>query len=149
YESVAGTRVPRELAELPSQIMENRAEEPEVVKMLAKHYHTGETIPDEMDEKMKATGTFNQGRATTEYLEASILDMMYHAIEERLEGDVVSYEINSMKQAGLTDAIIPRYRSTYFNHVFSGGYSAGYYSYIWSEVLDSDAFEAFKSTSLF
>lgn len=149
YESLAGTSVPRDFVELPSQIMENWAEEPEVLKMFAKHYQTGETIPDEMIEKMKATGTFNQGFATTEYLAASILDMMYHAIEEPLEGDVVSYEINSMKQAGLTDAIIPRYRSTYFNHVFSGGYSAGYYSYIWSEVLDSDAFEAFKSTSLF
>ncbi|PJR04689.1 M3 family metallopeptidase [Avrilella dinanensis] len=149
YESLAGTSVPRDFVELPSQIMENWAEEPEVLKMFAKHYQTGETIPDEMIEKMKATGTFNQGFATTEYLAASILDMMYHAIEEPLEGDVVSYEINSMKQAGLTDAIIPRYRSTYFNHIFSGGYSAGYYSYIWSEVLDSDAFEAFKSTSLF
>lgn len=149
YESLAGTSVPRDFVELPSQIMENWAEEPEVLKMFAKHYQTGETIPDEMIEKMKATGTFNQGFATTEYLAASILDMMYHAIEEPLEGDVVSYEINSMKEAGLTDAIIPRYRSTYFNHVFSGGYSAGYYSYIWSEVLDSDAFEAFKSTSLF
>lgn len=149
YESLAGTSVPRDFVELPSQIMENWAEEPEVLKMFAKHYQTGETIPDEMIEKMKATGTFNQGFATTEYLAASILDMMYHAIEEPLEGDVVSYEINSMKQAGLTDAIIPRYRSTYFNHVFSGGYSAGYYSYIWSEVLDSDAFDAFKSTSLF
>jgi len=149
YEILAGTSVPRDFVELPSQIMENWAEEPEVLKMFAKHYQTGETIPDEMIEKMKATGTFNQGFATTEYLAASILDMMYHAIEEPLEGDVVSYEINSMKQAGLTDAIIPRYRSTYFNHIFSGGYSAGYYSYIWSEVLDSDAFEAFKSTSLF
>lgn len=149
YESLAGTSVPRDFVELPSQIMENWAEEPEVLKMFAKHYQTGETIPDEMIEKMKATGTFNQGFATTEYLAASILDMMYHAIEEPLEGDVVSYEINSMKEAGLTDAIIPRYRSTYFNHVFSGGYSAGYYSYIWSEVLDSDAFDAFKSTSLF
>lgn len=149
YESLAGTSVPRDFVELPSQIMENWAEEPEVLKMFAKHYQTGETIPDEMIEKMKVTGTFNQGFATTEYLAASILDMMYHAIEEPLEGDVVSYEINSMKQAGLTDAIIPRYRSTYFNHIFSGGYSAGYYSYIWSEVLDSDAFEVFKSTSLF
>jgi len=149
YESLAGTSVSRDFVELPSQIMENWAEEPDVIKMFAKHYQTGETIPDEMIEKMKATGTFNQGFATTEYLAASILDMMYHAIEEPLEGDVVSYEINSMKQAGLMDAIIPRYRSTYFNHIFSGGYSAGYYSYIWSEVLDSDAFEAFKSTSLF
>lgn len=149
YESLAGTSVSRDFVELPSQIMENWAEEPDVIKMFAKHYQTGETIPDEMIEKMKATGTFNQGFATTEYLAASILDMMYHAIEEPLEGDVVSYEINSMKEAGLMDAVIPRYRSTYFNHIFSGGYSAGYYSYIWSEVLDSDAFEAFKSTSLF
>ena len=149
YESLAGTSVPRDFVELPSQIMENWAAEPEVLKLFAKHYQTGETIPDEMIEKMKATGTFNQGFATTEYLAASILDMMYHAIEKPLEGDIVSYEVNSMKEAGLMDAIIPRYRSTYFNHIFAGGYSAGYYSYIWSEVLDSDAFEAFKSTSLF
>ncbi len=149
YESLAGTSVSRDFVELPSQVLENWAAEPEVLKMFAKHYQTGDIIPEQMIEKMKATGTFNQGFATTEYLAASILDMMYHNIEQPLEGDVASYEINMMEQAGLIDAIIPRYRSTYFNHVFSGGYSAGYYSYIWSEVLDSDAFEAFKATSLF
>lgn len=149
YESLAGTSVSRDFVELPSQVLENWAAEPEVLKMFAKHYQTGDVIPEQMIEKMKATGTFNQGFATTEYLAASILDMMYHNIEQPLEGDVASYEINMMEQAGLIDAIIPRYRSTYFNHVFSGGYSAGYYSYIWSEVLDSDAFEAFKATSLF
>lgn len=129
--------------------MENWAAEPEVLKLFAKHYQTGEVIPDALIQKMKKAGTFDQGFATTEYLAASLLDMKYHTIEKAITEDINSFEVNTMKNAGLIDAIIPRYRSTYFSHIFSGGYSAGYYSYIWSEVLDSDAFEAFKSTSLF
>lgn len=149
YQSLAGTNVPRDFVELPSQIMENWAAEPEVLKLFAKHYQTGEVIPDALIQKMKKAGTFDQGFATTEYLAASLLDMKYHTIEKAITEDINSFEVNTMKNAGLMDAIIPRYRSTYFSHIFSGGYSAGYYSYIWSEVLDSDAFEAFKSTSLF
>ena len=149
YQRLSGTNVPRDFVELPSQIMENWAEEPEVLKMFAKHYKTGEVIPEALIEKMKKAGTFDQGFATTEYLAASLLDMAYHTIEKPLDSDINTFELNTMKSTGLIDAIIPRYRSTYFSHIFSGGYSAGYYSYIWSEVLDSDAFDAFKQSSLF
>lgn len=149
YESLSGTSVYTDFVELPSQIMENWATEPEVLKMYAKHYKTGEVIPDELIEKLQKAATFDQGFATVEYLAASYLDMDYHSLTEPLNQNVVPFEEESMKKIGLPTAIIPRYRSTYFNHIFSGGYSAGYYSYIWSGVLDTDAFEAFKSTSLF
>ncbi|MFL9838270.1 M3 family metallopeptidase [Flavobacterium sp. ST-75] len=149
YESLSGTSVYTDFVELPSQIMENWAAEPEVLKMYAKHYKTGEVIPDELIEKLQQAATFDQGFATLEYLAASYLDMDYHSLTEPLNQNVVPFEEESMKKIGLPNAIIPRYRSTYFNHIFSGGYSAGYYSYIWSGVLDTDAFEAFKNTSLF
>ncbi len=149
YESLSGTSVYTDFVELPSQIMENWAAEPEVLKMYAKHYKTGEVIPDELIEKLQQAAAFDQGFATVEYLAASYLDMDYHSLTEPLNQNVVPFEEESMKKIGLPNAIIPRYRSTYFNHIFSGGYSAGYYSYIWSGVLDTDAFEAFKSTSLF
>lgn len=149
YKSLAGTNVPRDFVELPSQVMENWAAEPEVLKMYAKHYKTGEVIPDALIEKMKKAGTFDQGFATTEYLAASFLDMQYHIATTEIKDDVNTFEINAMKNIGLIDAIIPRYRSTYFSHIFAGGYSSGYYSYIWSAVLDTDAFQAFKETSLF
>ncbi|HUH25820.1 MAG TPA: M3 family metallopeptidase [Flavobacterium sp.] len=149
YKSLAGTNVPRDFVELPSQIMENWAADPEVIKMYAKHYKTGAAIPDALIAKMKAAGTFDQGFATTEYLAASLLDMKFHTITEPITTDLNAFEQTTMKNIGLMDAIIPRYRSTYFSHIFAGGYSAGYYSYIWSEVLDSDAFQAFKETSLF
>ena len=149
YKSLAGTNVPRDFVELPSQVMENWAAEPEVLKMYAKHYKTGEVIPDALIEKMKAAGTFDQGFATTEYLAASLLDMQYHTATTEIKDDINTFELNAMKKVGLIDAIIPRYRSTYFSHIFAGGYSAGYYSYIWSAVLDTDAFQAFKETSLF
>ena len=149
YKSLAGTNVPRDFVELPSQVMENWAAEPEVLKMYAKHYKTGEVIPDALIEKMKKAGTFDQGFATTEYLAASFLDMQYHTATTEIKDDVNTFEINAMKNIGLIDAIIPRYSSTYFSHIFAGGYSSGYYSYIWSAVLDTDAFQAFKETSLF
>lgn len=149
YRSLAGTNVPRDFVELPSQIMENWAAEPEVLKMYAKHYKTGETIPDALIEKMKKAGTFDQGFATTEYLAAALLDMKYHTATEEIKDDVNTFELNAMKDAGLIESIIPRYRSTYFSHIFAGGYDAGYYSYIWSAVLDTDAFEAFKTSGLF
>lgn len=149
FRSLAGTNVPRDFVELPSQIMENWAADPEVIKMYAKHYKTGEVIPDALIAKMKAAGTFDQGFATTEYLAASLLDMNYHTITTPISTDLNSFEKQSMNSIGLMGSIIPRYRSTYFSHIFAGGYSAGYYSYIWSEVLDSDAFQAFKETSLF
>lgn len=149
YKSLAGTSVPRDFVELPSQIMENWAAEPEVLKMYAKHYKTGATIPDELIQKLQKAGTFDQGFATVEYLAASLLDMDYHSQTAPITLDAATFEKNSMKKIGLIDAIIPRYRSTYFQHIFSGGYSSGYYSYIWSGVLDTDAFEAFKTTDLF
>lgn len=149
YESLAGTSVFTDFVELPSQIMENWAAEPEVLKMYAKHYKTGEVIPDGLIQKLQESATFDQGFATVEYLAASYLDLAYHTLNEDLTQNVVPFEEEAMKKTGLTGAIIPRYRSTYFTHIFAGGYSAGYYSYIWSGVLDTDAFEAFRTTSLF
>ncbi len=149
YPSVSGTAVPRDFVELPSQIMENWAFEPEVLATYAFHYETGEIIPDELVAKIQAAGTFNQGFMTTELAAASILDMMWHELSS-VEGiDVETFEAEACKRMGLIDEIIPRYRSTYFNHIFGGGYSAGYYSYLWAEVLDKDAFELFKQEGLF
>lgn len=149
YESIAGTSVPRDFVELPSQIMENWAAEPEVMKMYSKHYKTDEVIPDALIEKMQKAGTFDQGFATTEYLAASLLDMQYHTLKEKITVDAETFEKEAMNKINLPSTIIPRYRSTYFNHIFAGGYSAGYYSYIWSGVLDTDAFEVFKINGLF
>jgi peptidyl-dipeptidase Dcp len=149
YESLSGTSVPRDFVELPSQIMENWAAEPEVLKTYALHYKTGEPIPDELIQKMSNASLFNQGFATVEYLAASFLDMSYHVLKAPLDKNVEEFESKAMNDIGLIDEIIPRYRSSYFNHIFAGGYSAGYYSYIWSELLDADAFEAFKTTGLF
>ncbi|GAP42546.1 Zn-dependent oligopeptidase [Lentimicrobium saccharophilum] len=149
YFSLSGTSVPRDFVELPSQIMENWASEPEVLKLYAKHYQTGEVIPDELIEKIQNSAYFNQGFATVEYLAASFLDMGYHNMKEFSLTDVSSFEDATLAQIGLIPEITSRYRSTYFNHIFSGGYSSGYYSYIWSGILDSDAFEAFKEHGLF
>jgi len=149
YKSLAGTAVSRDFVELPSQIMENWAADPAVLKEYAKHYQTGEAIPDTLIQKLENAGTFNQGFATVEYLAASLLDMNYHATTTAIKGDINAFENDAMKKIGLIDAIIPRYRSTYFKHIFSGGYSSGYYAYIWAEVLDSDAFAAFKEKSLY
>ncbi|MCA1965719.1 MAG: M3 family metallopeptidase [Flavobacterium sp.] len=149
YESLAGTSVPRDFVELPSQIMENWAAEPEVMRMYAKHYKTGEVISDKLIEKMQKAGTFDQGFVTTEYLAASLLDMQYHTQKGNISVDAETFEKEAMNKINLPSTIIPRYRSTYFNHIFAGGYSAGYYSYIWSGVLDTDAFEVFKTNGLF
>lgn len=149
YEELSGTSVPRDFVELPSQIMEHWAFEPEVLKVYAKHYKTGAVIPQDLVEKIKNSKLFNQGFETVEYLAASFLDMDWHTITEAKEFDVDKFETKSLNKINLIPEIIVRYRSTYFNHIFSSGYSAGYYSYIWAEVLDCDAFEAFKETSLF
>ncbi len=149
YRSLAGTSVPRDFVELPSQIMENWASDPEVLKTYAKHFQTKEAIPDALIEKMQKAGTFDQGFATVEYLAASMLDMNYHSATAPIQVKANEFEKSAMDKIGLIDAIIPRYRSSYFQHIFSGGYSAGYYSYIWSEVLDSDAFAAFKEKGLY
>ncbi len=149
YLTTSGTAVARDFVELPSQIMENWAAHPEVLKDYARHYESGEPISDELIGKLDAAGKFNQGFVTAEYLAASFLDMDYHTLEEAENIDVNAFEQASMEKIGLIDAIIPRYRSTYFQHIFSGGYSAGYYSYIWAEVLDKDAFNAFLENGLF
>lgn len=149
YSGLSGTSVPRDFVELPSQVMEHWAFHPEVLKMYAKHYETGEVIPDELIEKMEAASKFNMGFITTEFVAAALLDMDYHTQTEQREFDVRDFEIKSMEKVGLIGEVIPRYRSTYFSHVFSGGYSAGYYSYLWSEVLDADAFQPFVENGIF
>lgn len=149
YPSLTGTSVPRDFVELPSQIMENWASHPDVMKSYARHYQTGEPIPDELIEKIKNSGHFNQGFATVEYLAASFLDMDWHTLTEPEEKDALAFENQSLGKIGLIPEIVVRYRSPYFRHIFSGGYSAGYYSYIWAEVLDADAFEAFKEAGIF
>ena len=141
--------VPHDYVELPSQVMENWAAEPEVIRMYAKHYQTGEVMPDSLIEKIENSALFNQGFNTTELIAASILDMKYHEltdIDEINNLDVDEYEKTQMKVIGLIPEIQPRYRSTNFAHVFSGGYSAGYYAYTWAEVLDKDAFNYFKES---
>jgi peptidyl-dipeptidase Dcp len=151
YTSLSGTNVPRDFVEFPSQVMENWMSEPEVLKLYAKNYETGEAIPDQLIEKVKASGTFNQGFATVEYMAAAYLDMAWHTLTEFTPLEARQFETDEMERIGLIPEIIPRYRSGYFNHIFGGdpSYSAGYYSYLWSEVLDADAFQAFKETSIF
>ena len=150
YHNLSGTSVPRDFVELPSQVMENWARHPDVLKLFARHYRTGEIIPDELIDKIIEAGHFNQGFATVEYLATAFLDMDYHTLNDKKENLApIAFETSSMNDIGLIPQIVPRWRSTYLSHIFSGGYSAGYYSYIWSGVLDADAFEAFMETSLF
>jgi len=151
YGSMSGTNVPRDFVEFPSQVMENWFGEPETLRIFAKHYQTGEVIPDALIAKIKASSTFNQGFATAEYMAASYLDLAWHTLEYGSAeiSDPVAFEKAEMERIGLIDEIIPRYRNTYFAHIFAGGYSSGYYSYLWSEVLDADAFAAFKEKGIF
>lgn len=169
YKGVSGTSVARDFVELPSQINENWAFQPEVLASYAFHYQTGEVIPADLVDKIVATGTFNQGFMTTELAAASILDMKWHELESiwvdassELASDIEcpsdgslrrididKFEAKVCKDMGLIDEIIPRYRTSYFNHIFNSGYSAGYYSYLWAEVLDKDAFELFKEKGIF
>jgi peptidyl-dipeptidase Dcp len=149
YESLSGTNVPRDFVELPSQIMEHWASRPEMLEIYAKHYETGEVIPFELVEKMTASGTFNQGFTLTEFIAAALLDMDWHSLSDTELRNVRDFENASINKAGLLPEIILRYRTTYFNHIFVWGYSAGYYSYYWSEVLDADAFELFKEKGVF
>lgn len=148
YLGTSGTNVVRDFVELPSQINEHWATEPAVLKMYAKHYQTGEVMPDELIRKIQDQATFNQGFMTTELLAAAILDMNLHNLTSTEGLDVVAYEKEMMDKLGLIPEIAPRYRTTYFNHII-GGYSAGYYSYLWANVLDNDAFEAFKENGIF
>ncbi|MCP4574391.1 MAG: M3 family metallopeptidase [bacterium] len=146
YKRLSATSVARDFVELPSQIMENWAFEPQVLDMYARHYETGAAIPAELKEKIRKAKHFNQGFVTTEYVAASFLDMDWHTLAEAADEDATSFEQVSMARIGLIPEIISRYRSPYFRHIFSGGYSAGYYSYMWAEVLDADAFAAFSET---
>lgn len=148
YKGTSGTNVVRDFVELPSQIYEHWATEPEVLKMYAKHYKTGETIPNELIEKIQKQMTFNQGFMTTELLAAAILDMNLHNLTDTEGLNVMAYEKEAMNKLGLIAEIAPRYRTTYFNHII-GGYAAGYYSYLWANVLDNDAFEAFSEKGIF
>ncbi len=168
YKGVSGTSVARDFVELPSQINENWAFQPEVLATYARHYQTGEVIPQELVDKIVAASKFNQGFMTTELAAASILDMKWHELSSvdvpsdsplasDMEGsgeglkviDPVKFEEQICREIGLIDEIIPRYRTTYFAHIFNSGYSAGYYSYLWAEVLDKDAFELFREKGIF
>ncbi len=146
YPSLSGTSVMRDFVELPSQIMENWCFEPEVLKAYAFHYETGEVIPDELIEKINNAGTFNQGFVMTEFMSAALLDMAYHNLTEVQDIDVEAFEKQVMDDIGMIPEIFVRYRSPFFKHIFQGGYSSGYYSYKWAEVLDADAFQAFVET---
>ena len=146
YKSLAGTNTPRDFVELPSQFMENYCYHPEVLKTYAFHYQTGEVIPEELVAKINKAGTFNQGFVQTELLSASILDMDYHKMNTTEAFDVNAFEEASMKKMHMIPEIITRYRSTFYNHIFTTGYAAGYYSYTWAAVLDADAFAAFEET---
>ncbi len=150
YPSLAGTNVPRDFVELPSQVMENWCRHPQVMKLYAHHYQTGEAIPDELIKKIEAAATYGQGFITTELLAASLLDMDYYSIREKQSVDPLAFEEQAMSKIGLIPEIISRYRSPYFQHIFTTGYDAGYYSYTWTAILDADAFEAFvESGDLF
>ncbi|MBQ2488487.1 MAG: M3 family metallopeptidase [Bacteroidales bacterium] len=152
YRSLAGTNVPRDFVELPSQVMENWASHPEMMRLYARHYLTGDTIPEKLVSKIQAAATYGQGFMNTELIAASLLDMDYHTlpkVDEKL--DPSAFEAGQMNRYGLPSAIISRYHSQYFQHIFASasGYSAGYYSYTWSAVLDADAFELFKEKGIF
>ena len=149
YHSLAGTNVPTDFVELPSQILENWCAERYVLKTYAFHYKTGESIPDDLITKMDTSSKYGQGFATVEYLAACMLDMGYHTLKDGNIAEIQKFEKETLLKIDLIEEIIPRYRSTYFSHIFAGGYSSGYYSYIWSEVLDADAFSVFKTKGLF
>lgn len=151
YPSISGTSTPRDFVEFPSQVMENWVFAPQMLELYAFHYETGEVMPDELVAKIKKAGTFNQGFSSAETLAATYLDMAYHTITEPLEGSIDEFEDAAMSKIGMIDAIVPRYRTGYFQHAFSDpeGYSSGYYSYLNSAVMDADAFGAFQENGLF
>ena len=148
YPSLSGTNVTRDYVEFPSQMMENWAREPEVIADYAKHYQTNQPMPLELLDKISKASKFNQGFATTEYVAASYLDMAWHTNKEKVE-DANQFENKTLSDLGLIEEITSRYRSTYFAHIFAGGYSMGYYSYLWTEVLEADAFQPFKEKGIF
>ena len=147
YPTFSGVDGPRDYTEFPAQLLEHWTAEPEMLELYARHYETGEVIPEELVERMLAAANHNQGFATTEYIAASLLDLRWHmltAAEAAAITDAHAFEREVLEGYGLIDEIEPRYRSQYFAHTFAGGYSAGYYAYLWSEILDADGFNAFK-----
>lgn len=146
YPSVSGTSVAHDFVELPSQVMENWAADPEVLKIYARHWKTDEPMPQELIDKIQASSYFNQGFTVVEFMSAALLDMAYHSIQEPTPIDARKFEQETLEKIGLIPEITVRYRSPYFGHIFNGGYAAGYYAYTWAEVLDADAFAAFKET---
>ena len=148
YKSIAGTNVDRDYVEMCSQMNEHWAFEPEALKRYAKHYKTGEAIPDSLITKLNAAGTFNQGFTTTELAGAALLDLKYGA-EAEVE-DVMAFEKKVADEIGMPEEITFRYRSPYFKHIFGDdGYASGYYTYLWSQVLEADAWELFKEKGIF
>lgn len=142
YPSNSGTNVPRDWVEFPSQINENYAFAPEIARNYARHVDTGEVISDEQLAALKASRQFGQGFLTAEYLAASAIDLAWHSITEDTPSDIQTFEEEALREVGLDiDGLEPRYRSTWFNHIFAGGYSAGYYSYLWAEALDADGYQ--------
>lgn len=147
YPSISGTSVARDFVELPSQLYEHWLDEKEILSKYAIHYKTGEPMPDTLIEKLKSASTFNQGFATVEYTSSALVDLELHTMPADATQDIEKVEADILKKIGMPDEITMRHRTPHFAHVFSGdGYSAGYYSYMWSEVMDADAFEAFKET---
>ncbi len=149
YPSQTGTSVPRDYVEFPSQVMEYWFSQPEVLKHFARHYQTDQVIPDSLLKKINKASKFNQGFKTGEYMAAAYLDMAWYAQPEEKLLDTHLFEKQAMDKIDLIPQIYPRYRTTYFRHIFAGGYSAGYYSYLWTDVLAADAFEAFKEKGIF
>jgi len=147
YPMFSGVDGPRDYTEFPAQILEHWTAEPEMLSIYARHYATGDVIPGELVERMRVASNFNQGFDTTEYIAASLLDLRWHMLsseEAAVLTDARAFEEKVLSEYGLIDEIEPRYRSQYFSHIFAGGYSAGYYAYLWSEILDADGFAAFK-----
>jgi len=147
YPTFSGVDGPRDYREFPAQVLEHWAAEPQMLAMFAKHYKTGEVIPQDLVDRMLAAGNFNQGFKTTEYIAAALLDLRWHMLTSAQAAEITdarAFEEEVLRGYGLIDEIEPRYRSQYFSHTFSGGYSAGYYAYLWSEILDADGFAAFK-----
>ncbi|MBO6797872.1 M3 family metallopeptidase [Maricaulis sp.] len=150
YPRISGVTGPRDYTEFPAQIYEHWAAAPEVMREFFTHAETGETIPDELMERLQAAATFNQGFATTEYMAASLLDLAWHSLSpEEIPEDALEFETRVLDDIGMMEEIAPRYRSTYFSHIFAGGYSAGYYAYIWSNLLDADGFIPFRENGLY
>ena len=147
YRSLSGTNVKRDFVEMPSSVMENWAFEPEFLKTYAKHYQTGEVVPDELIAQMERAGKFNQGFVTGENLTSAWLDYFWYNNTEAITQNGVDFEIEAMKRINLIPELMPRHRSTYFTHIFGGGYAMGYYSYLWAEVLDADIYQAFVETN--